>query len=279
MQVFHGDAFDVLPEWRKPLAGIGLSENSDWTQLSSEQAVSGSYNTTSNFRFELNDGSLVFFKRYVYDKIRFKHWLQPAKAAVEAAGFVELSELGIPTLQTIAYGERRRFGLLKAAFIVTYGETDVVELGQYLAQQWFTMPVANKRASLNQLQPVLIRQLQTVHHAGFYHWDLKLRNILLKGTAENATLIWIDCPRSRRRRANDFSAVVKDFSAMARVACRVLTPGQQMRFLLDYYSGDRAKARSLYQAIGVELAKRPPRPYWHLLAKDDPRYIQNISQE
>ncbi|MCW8964081.1 MAG: lipopolysaccharide kinase InaA family protein [Gammaproteobacteria bacterium] len=279
MQVFHGEVFHVLPEWKERLAQIGLNENSDWTRLSSEQAVSGSYNTTSNFRFELEDGSSVFFKRYVYRKIRFKHWLQPSKAAVEAAGFNELKALGIPTLQTVAYGERRRLGLLQATFIVTRGEQNTIELDQFLARQWYNMSTTSKRTILKQLQAILIKQLQTAHNAGFYHWDLKLRNVLLQHTTDNALLIWIDCPRSRRKTANEFDAVVNDFSAMARVACRVLTPGQQMRFLLDYYDGNREKARKLYRAVAAELVKRPPRPYWHLLAEDDPMYIRNINKQ
>jgi len=187
--------------------------------------------------------------------------------------------MGIPTLQTIAYGERRRLGLLQTTFITTLGIENVVELDQYLARQWYTMPVASKQAILKQLQPILIGQLQTVHAAGFYHWDLKLRNILLQGTPDNAQFVWIDCPRSRRKAANEFGAVVNDFSAMARVACRVLTPGQQMRFLLDYYNGNREKARKLYRAVAAELVKQPPRPYWHLLAKDDPMYIRNINKQ
>ena len=117
MHVFHGSMFSVLPEWRDRLSAIGLDEHHDWSQLSNKEMISASYHTTSNFRFELEDSSTVFFKRYVYRKPRFKHWLQPSKAAVEAAGFYELKSLQIPTIETLAYGERRIFGLLQAAFI------------------------------------------------------------------------------------------------------------------------------------------------------------------
>ena len=277
VQVFHGDSFYVLPEWRAQLAEIGLTHERDWTTLSSELLVSGSYNTTSNFHFTLADGGNIFFKRYIYRSVRIKHWMQPSKASVEAAGFHELEQLGIPTVKTIAYGEQRRFGMLKAAFIVTRGEADVIEMDQYLASQWYRLPVAEKRSLLKPLQARLIRQLQTAHNAGFYHWDLKLRNVLLQGPPHQANLLWIDCPRSRRKSANNFNGVVHDFSAMARAGCRVLTPGEQMRFLLEYYQGDRQRARRLYRAIAKELKKRPPRPYWHLLPKDDPEYIRNLN--
>ena len=85
MHVFHGELFSVHPEWLQRLAGIGLEPHSDWTLLASEETVSASVNVTSNFRFKLQDGAAVYFKRYVYRRIRFKHWLQPSKAAVEAA--------------------------------------------------------------------------------------------------------------------------------------------------------------------------------------------------
>jgi len=279
MHIFNGEVFSVLPEWQDRLASIGLSANKDWTTLSSEQSVSGSYNTTSNFRFQLDDGTTIFFKRYVYHKIRLKHWSQPSKAAIEVAGFKELEQLGIPTLQAIAYGERRHFGLLQATFIVTKGITNVIEMDQYLARQWFVMSPAEKKSIQKHLQPVLIQQLQTAHNAGFYHWDLKLRNILLHNKADSLELIWIDCPRSRRKKCNDFTGIVTDLSAMARVGCRVLTRGQQIRFLLDYCNNDRQRARAIYKAIAIELIKRPPRPYWHLLSKDDPVYIHNIKHK
>ena len=276
MHVFHGSIFTVLPEWRDRLASIGLDEQQDWSQLSSKETVSSSYHTTSNFRFELDDGSIVFFKRYVYRRIRIKHWLQPSKAAVEASGFNELSSLQIPTLETLAYGERRKFGLLQAAFIVTRGISNVVQLDQFLIHHWLKLPQRSKIELLKQLQAILVQQLNQAHGAGFYHWDLKLRNILLQQkTNDELRLIWIDCPRSRRLAANDYRGAVTDLSAMARVGFRVLTPGQQMRFLLDYSGNNRALARKLYRSIANELSKRPPRPLWHFLPKDDPEFIRN----
>jgi tRNA A-37 threonylcarbamoyl transferase component Bud32 len=279
MRVFHCELFCVQPGWLQRLADIGLEEDTDWTLLASEETVSASVNVTSNFRFDLQDGAAVYFKRYVYRKIRFKHWLQPSKAAVEATGFHELEQLGIPTLKTIAYGERRRFGLLQAAFIATEGVHNTIELGKFLAHQWINMAQTEKNATLRNLQAILVRQLQVAHGAGFFHWDLKLRNILLQDYPQQPRLIWIDCPRSRHRAANNYQGMVTDLTAMARVGCRVLTRGRQMRFLLDYCAGDRMLARRLYRAIAMQLEKRPPRPLWHLLPRDHPEFIRNMKQQ
>ena len=278
MHVFHGERIWIDPQWQERLAGIGLGRGKDWTRLASKDAVSASYHTTGNFRFTLSDGQAVYFKRYVYRKFRWKYWLQAAKAAVEAAGFRDLSKLGIDTIQVLAYGEKRRLGLLRASFIVTLEIPDTVELGQYLARQWLDFPYAKKHRILARLQTTLVQQLQTAHRAGFFHRDLKLRNILLLQNKESPALIWIDCPRSRWLSANHNHAIASEFASMARVAVRVLTPGQRLRFVLAYCNGERSEARTLYRDVAARLDKNPARPFWHLLAKDDPRRIAELAR-
>lgn len=273
MHVFHGETFYADPKWKTQLAEIGLSPDKDWTTLTSDESVSASYTTTNNYRFTLSDDTAVYFKRYVYRKTRLKYWLQPAKAAVEVAGFYDLEKLGIDTIQPIAYGEKRQWGFLKASFIVTVGLPNTTEMGQYLARVWFKMPFSGKYEQLTRLQPILIGQLQLAHQAGFFHWDLKLRNILLQKENDTEKLIWIDCPRSRIKNPNNREAIIKDLAAMARVGVRVLTSGQQLRFLLKYTRYNKQAARALYRDVGHALSKNPPRPYWHLLSHDDPVFI------
>jgi len=276
--LFHGNGLWLDTEWKALLETTGIEAGSNWRELSGSDLVSGSYNTTSNYRFRLGSGETVFFKRYVYRKPKLKYWLQPSKAAVEAAGYNDLKRLGIETLQTLAYGEQRWLGFLKASFIVTLGIENTVELDQYLAREWFGLQPDEKRRQLNSIQPTLIRQLHVAHHAGFFHWDLKLRNILLLKDGSHSNLIWIDCPRSRLKKPNDSKSIIQDLAAMARVGVRVLTRGQRIRFLLDYSNGDRKTARELYRQVAVVLAKNPPRPFWHLLPKDDPVYLAEIEK-
>lgn len=273
MHVFHGEAFRINPGWKRELSDIGLSANKDWTRLRSDDAVTASYRTTSNYRFTLKNGQSVYFKRYIYRRFRLKYWLQPSKATVEAAGYHELKNMGIHTIQTLAYGEKRRFGLLRGSFIVTLGIPDTMQLDQYLVMQWFNFDYMEKQKILGIIQSQLIMQLHTAHKAGFFHWDLKLRNIILRQDNDTVKLIWIDCPRSRIRNPNDRKGVIKDLAAMARVGVRVLTPGQRLRFLLEYTRHNRQEARTLYRDITQVLSKNPPRPYWQLLSKNDPVYI------
>lgn len=273
MQVFNGRYFSIKSGWQDKLEAIGLSAEEDWTRLSSQQEVSASYHTTHTYCFSLENGEQIFFKRYVYRKPRLKHWLQPSKAVVEAAGYDDLIQLGIPTPEVLAYGEHRTFGILKAAFIVTRGIPDVTGLDLYLARCWLKMDYAIKIDIYRKLKSQLISQIQQAHANGFFHQDIKLRNLLVNMTKDSPRIYWIDCPHSRTSHANNFRGIVTDFIAMARVGYRVLTPGQRMRFLLDYTNHNRELARRIYRVIAKAFEKKPPRPLWHLLSVDDPAHI------
>jgi len=269
MHVFHGEVFHVDPLWKDKLVTISLSPGEDWTTLSSDHVISKSYNTTASYLFQLDNKQHVYFKRYVYIKPRLKHWLQPSKAAVELAGLYELAQLGITTAQPLAYGEKRSFGILRATFIVTLGIPHTSQLDRFLLDEWRYMPITEKRSQLAAIKSILLNQLAIAHKAGFFHRDLKLRNILIQKTENDFKLIWIDCPRSHWRKSFDFNATVEDFSAMARIGIHVLTRGEQMRFLLDYCGNDRVKARKYWMAIRRRLIKHPPRPAWQFKPSND----------
>ncbi len=255
------------PEWQSKLKKIGLSKAEDWTALTGNHAVSRSYSTRIS-RLRVDNHTAIYFKCYAYEKPKLKHWFQPTKAAVEAAGLHELRKLGIPTVNIIAYGERRRFGFTRATFIVTEAIPGQLAMDRYLTQIRFQLPYRRKRDVFDKLQPIIIGQLQKIHRAGFFHWDLKLRNLLITiPVSDRPSITWIDCPRFRRSSPDRFFGVVKDLADMARVGARVLTTGQQFRFLLDYCNGDKTQARKLYLAIANRLKKNPPKSYRQLLAK------------
>lgn len=268
VQIFHGHVFMCISEWRDKLKKIGLSKN--WIMPTGDRIVREAYNTTSIFRFDIDAQTAIYLKRYEYKKPKLKHWLQPTKAIVEAVGLHELGKLGIPTVKVVAYGEHRWFGFIRSTFIVTQAISDQLAMNHYLARVWYQLPRQEKKQALDKLQPVVIGQLQKIHRTGFFHWDLKLRNLLITiPVSDKPTITWIDCPRSRSKSPDNFSGTVKDLSDMARVGIRVLTPGQQFRFLLDYCNGNKTRTRRLYLAVANRLKKYPPKPYQQLLAKDE----------
>ena len=114
LQILHGEYFVVDEPWKLALQAAEIKSGKKWIQAVGDQLVSYSP-ATRCFRSRLIDNRSVYFKRYVYGK---KHWLEfwmrSGKAGVEVFAYQQLAQLGIPTLDPVAYGEYRRFGMLLA---------------------------------------------------------------------------------------------------------------------------------------------------------------------
>ena len=108
----------------------------------------------------------------------------------------------------------------------------------------------------------LIAQLQQAHRNGFFHQDLKFRNLLIRDSQGSVELFWIDAPRARRRRIRQRRGVIVDLSGLARVAIFTCSPFERMRFLRDYLGPDAApgEAARLYRQVAAHLSRRQPEP-------------------
>jgi hypothetical protein len=260
-QVTHGKVFFVDPAWREKLARIGIAEGELWSQLEPGQRVSGSSHSAC-FRVELDDGDVIYFKRYVYPQKRwFEFMLRPGKAGVEAWAYATLQQLGIPTLDVLAYGEHRVLGSLVASFIVTREVPDSQDLSKYGPEIWYHLPSDERRRIYDEISSKLITQMQKAHGANFFHHDLKWRNILLQQDGGGFTPVWIDAPRAsqmpmRRRRRG----VVVDLSGLARIAISLLSKYDRMRFVWRYLGDSRlpGDASRLYRDIAQHLGRRMP---------------------
>ena len=224
------------------------------------QRVSGSPHS-SCFCIELDDGQVVYFKRYVYPPKRwFEFILRPGKAAVEAWAYATLKQLGIPTLEVVAFGERRVFGALVASFIVTREVPDSQDLSRFGPDVWYHLPQDERKRIYKEIAGKLVKQVQTAHQAGFFHHDLKWRNILLQKDGDSYTPVWIDAPRASRMRLLRRRGAVVDLSGLARIAISLLSKYDRMRFIWQYL-GDSKKpgdAGRLYRQVARHLGRRIP---------------------
>ncbi|MCP3669572.1 MAG: hypothetical protein GY814_03925 [Gammaproteobacteria bacterium] len=260
VQTIHGQKFLVDSAWQERLAAIGISEKLPWSRLELGQRVSGSPHS-SCFRIQLDDGEVVYFKRYVYPPRRwFEFVLRPGKAAVEAWAYATLQQLGIPTLEVLAFGEQRFFGTLAASFILTREVPNSEDLSRYGPEVWYHLPPDERRRVYREVVNKLVEQVRKAHAAGFFHHDLKWRNILLQQDGAGVTPVWIDAPRAscmylRRRRG-----VVVDLSGLARIAISLLSRYDRMRFVWDYLGDSRrpGDATRLYREVARHLGRRMP---------------------
>ena len=260
MQVFHGRRFRVLPEWRAPLAALGLAPDRDWMTLSQGELVSRSPSTRC-FRIPLPDGESLYFKRYVYAPEKLlEFWLRPSKAVVEAFGFARLQRLGIPTLEVLAFGEVRFLGMLRGAFVVTRGVSHSQGMDSFAEKIWYPMPSSERGRVYQEISGRLVEQLRRAHAGRFFHHDLKWRNILIQADGQGGyTPIWIDCPRARIQRLRWRRGATVDLSGLGRLALSYCTLQQRYRFLRRYLgkAADKEEVKRLYRRIQAHQARRP----------------------
>jgi tRNA A-37 threonylcarbamoyl transferase component Bud32 len=266
VQVFNGLKFVVDPVWKERLERIGLREKHSWDDLSVGELVSTSGHT-SCYRIELDDGAVVYFKRYSYPPKRWHEFVfRPGKAAVEAWAYSRLREIGIPTLEIVAFGERRIFGLLVTSFIVTREVPETQDLSRYGPETWYHLPASERKRVYREVSGRLIEQMQKAHSAGFFHHDLKWRNILLQQTEDGLWPVWIDAPRASGMHLRRRRGMVVDLSGLARVAISLLSKYDRMRFICKYLGDSRkpGDASKLYQDVANHLGRRmPTKPILH----------------
>lgn len=262
VQLLHGRLFRVLPEWQSRLAALGIAQDQDWMNLSVGALVSRSPSTRC-FRIALQGGESVYFKRYVYAPRKLlEFWLRPSKATVEAFGFTRLHRLGIPTLEVLAFGEVRFFGMLRGAFLVTRGIPHSQGMDRFAEKVWHRMSASERDRVYEELSGKLVEQVRRAHAARFFHHDLKWRNILIQSDEQGGyTPIWIDCPRARIQRLRWRRGVMVDLSGLGRLALSYCTLRQRYGFLRRYLGieAHKEEVKRLYRRIQAHQARRPVR--------------------
>ena len=135
----------------------------------------------------------VFVKHFKAGGIRdtLKYLILPSKAYREWHTLARFEQRNIPCPRPIAYGERRRLGLLREGFLITESLAPAVPLNQYLTQQH---PGVRERRILAEH---LGRLVAILHCSRIYYRDLHAGNILLRtpGPADG-TLVCVDLHRA-----------------------------------------------------------------------------------
>lgn len=260
--LFHGEKVWYAEGWQPALQEIGIAPGKNWARLSPGQFISGGSPITNCFRVELSNGEVGYFKRYVYDIPRIQFWMLPSKAAIEVFGYDFLRRHGMEVPEVVAYGEERRRGTLFAAFIVTKEVPDTINLVQFARDRWVDMPEPERSATYAQIAGRLCTQVRTMHAAGFFHHDLKWKNILLRHDEDGWHPIWIDCPRAARIWLRKRRSMIIDLGRLGRLAAHYLSVRQQLRWLHDYLGPQAGKneVKKLYSEVKGYLDRRPPAP-------------------
>jgi len=258
--IFHGTQLSVAPHYQRFVSSIGLDDLSSW--VSFDQGVALSVGKTVCLKVSpANQQETVYFKRYLYQKNIWEFFLRRSKAANEFINYQRLKKLNIPTLDTVALYEQRSWGRLKLACIITEELPNTLQLDDFYKDVLLNMPKQQARRVFNSLKEQLFQQIRTAHNAGFFHLDLKWRNILIQKNGDSYTPIWIDCPRGVQRRYFNDALKVADLSGFSRKALSFFSGPQLYRMLREYLgsTSSKAEARKLFFDIAKHLGRRSPK--------------------
>ena len=266
LAVFNGEVRYIDETWVETLDRMGLTLHCDWASFSAGQSVSAS-EITNCFRIEVDEGRSIFFKRYTYPKNKqSRYWMRASKAQVECFAYQQLETLQIPTLKVIAFSESRAFGKLKAAYIITEGIENSLDLQQFAKQVWFDLPEPERSHVYLDLRSQLFDQLRRTHQVKFFHQDLHWRNILVTREKGHYKTTWIDCPRAayRKMQFNAKHGQMVDLSCLGRRALDYLSRSERYRALAAYLELNNQgwTTPDLFKEIQAHHARspNPPKP-------------------
>jgi Lipopolysaccharide kinase (Kdo/WaaP) family len=127
-----------------------------------------------------------------------KDWFRASKALRFQKQGIALSNAGFLVPSAIAAGEKRHFGMLKTAFVLTLGIDGAplpIFLKENAGRRNTGLSVIEKRAALQ----ALARQIRRFHDLGFVHGDLVPSNIFVcRDPAMHLQFVFMDNDRTRR---------------------------------------------------------------------------------
>ena len=127
-----------------------------------------------------------------------KDWFRASKALRFLKQGMALANAGFLVPPAVAAGEKRHFGKLKGAFVLTAaieGAPLTIFLKENAGRSDAGLSVIEKRAALK----ALARQIRRLHDLGFVHGDLVASNIFVcRDAAMNLQFVFMDNDRTRR---------------------------------------------------------------------------------
>jgi len=149
---------------------------------------------------------------------------------------------GIPAVRPVAYGERRRLGLLCSCTLVTEGVPNGRSLIGLLRDTLADVGKPEVRRQRRRLTRTLAEQIRAMHQTGFAHGALFWRNVVVCPADDgNYACHFLD-PRGRGRmwrRGPGGRKAVRDVAALAAMAPGVVSRTECLRFAKWYWRTDR----------------------------------------
>lgn len=190
-------------------------------------------------------GAGLYLKRFRYPATLagFLRLGAPSHCRREAENLDFLATLGVGVPAVLGWGEERRLGRPRRAFLVTAALEGARSLERILEDG--AADGGRRRA----IAMELAGQVARMHEAGYLDRDLKFRNVMV---AADGRLHHLDSPKGRRfGRALDLRHAAIDLGMLLKHAPRFFGAREILRFLAVY-----AAARGLDRAVRRRLATK-----------------------
>jgi tRNA A-37 threonylcarbamoyl transferase component Bud32 len=244
--------------WRGPCenALVKMLENPDSLFSRPDAVILKNSATTTALLVQLPELPFpIYLKRYNSKGRLFglKYLLRRSRArrAWSLAQKIEGRNTASP--EVLAFADCRRFGLLKAAYLITRGIARPESLDEYIEKNFPRWGTQKKNMFVQRVAAML----RAVHALGLVHGDLKAKNILAapEGEHEKLWLIDLDAARLRKHPALDECR-----SDIARLNCSFLNTSrisrtQRLRFLQAYVQ-DEGELRQAWRSIWQHTEKK-----------------------
>ena len=192
------------------------------------------------------DGVRYYVKRYWGAGKGLRRYIGRPRVKAEWQNLKNFAKWGIPTAPIVGYGLERKGGAFVRGALITRELEHTRDLALMAKKGDERLRDAGW---VDGVSRQLARATRALHDHHFAHNDLKWRNLLVN---EQAELFLIDCPTGSfwwgpflRYR------VIKDLACLDKVASKVLTRSQRLRFFLQYRgrerlsSGDKRRVRQI----------------------------------
>jgi len=183
------------------------------------------------------DGVRYYVKRYWGAGKGLRRYIGRPRVKAEWQNLKHFAKWGIPTAPIVGYGLERKAGAFVRGALITRELEHTRDLAVMAKQGDERLRDAGW---VDGISRQLARATRALHDHHFAHNDLKWRNLLVN---ENAELFLIDCPTGSfwwgpllRYR------IVKDLACLDKVASKVLSRSQRLRFFLQYRGRERLSA-------------------------------------
>ena len=169
-----------------------------------------------------NSKQMVFIKRH-----RRRHWKDdfkslfiPSKAFTEWKTLLHLKRLHLPTPDPLAYGEKRKYGILKDSCLITEEIPAAQPLHLYLSEQLGSSGTKKDSLKTEAALAQLAKKVACLHSKDVYYRDLHSGNILCQqNSLDGLNLFFVDTDKVRflskmtpRKRIRDLASLKNSLS-------------------------------------------------------------------